>query len=709
MAPAFCFLYDYCYFRIAKACCMRFKPVLAAILLFCLSVAVSAVPAKRGVLRLAQPDGSVLKVRIIGDEYSHLVYTQDGSAIKIGGDGYYRYATLNASGLVEATEYVAGRPAPQSVISQSRSVPVRVVTKAGEKNRQRMMMKSRTRADSQEEDRSLKRVLVMPVQFQDLEFKYETSDMQNLLNNAKRYFDDQVAGKIDIVFVLAPVVTVSKGYAYYGEDDIDGLDKRPFEAVQEAVNLLDDQVDFSQVESLFMLYAGGNPSDGSADDDHIWPHRMSDLNISTQEKTFQSYATSSEQISSENTGRAIFTGIGPFCHEFGHEMGLKDMYDTDYEGSGGYSEGLWYTTSLMDGGCYNDNTNTPPCFNAIELDQLGIVEPEILSVGDVTLRPLSEQKRFLRMDTDTPGEYFLFECRAASGWDQYMGTRDGYSGSGLLIYHVDRSNNAAGYSQTHDRILSAAQRWTLNEVNNNPNYQCADLLEAYPMATSIAEIFFPNSNLDEFSATSLQPFKFRDGQPSPMSLLNIKKNGSSITFTVAGPIVLDVEDAHQDAFILNWHTDLDNFKNVPARLELVTPEDTLTYIVPPYESGKYSFTFEGLLPRTQYTFILSYDVDADVDTSLSSSFTTKAYNGFPFIYLNDTYRTITGYFTAASKMPLRVYNVPGVSSVSWTLDGQPISCGPDGYYHFLKGGLLKAVVHYEDGSREIITKQVNYK
>ena len=688
---------------------MRFKPVLAAILLFCLSVAVSAVPAKRGVLRLAQPDGSVLKVRIIGDEYSHLVYTQDGSAIKIGGDGYYRYATLNASGLVEATEYVAGRPAPQSVISQSRSVPVRVVTKAGEKNRQRMMMKSRTRADSQEEDRSLKRVLVMPVQFQDLEFKYETSDMQNLLNNAKRYFDDQVAGKIDIVFVLAPVVTVSKGYAYYGEDDIDGLDKRPFEAVQEAVNLLDDQVDFSQVESLFMLYAGGNPSDGSADDDHIWPHRMSDLNISTQEKTFQSYATSSEQISSENTGRAIFTGIGPFCHEFGHEMGLKDMYDTDYEGSGGYSEGLWYTTSLMDGGCYNDNTNTPPCFNAIELDQLGIVEPEILSVGDVTLRPLSEQKRFLRMDTDTPGEYFLFECRAASGWDQYMGTKDGYSGSGLLIYHVDRSNNAAGYSQTHDRILSAAQRWTLNEVNNNPNYQCADLLEAYPMATSIAEIFFPNSNLDEFSATSLQPFKFRDGQPSPMSLLNIKKNGSSITFTVAGPIVLDVEDAHQDAFILNWHTDLDNFKNVPARLELVTPEDTLTYIVPPYESGKYSFTFEGLLPRTQYTFILSYDVDADVDTSMSSSFTTKAYNGFPFIYLNDTYRTITGYFTAASKMPLRVYNVPGVSSVSWTLDGQPISCGPDGYYHFLKGGLLKAVVHYEDGSREIITKQVNYK
>ena len=130
------------------------------------------------------------------------------------------------------------------------------------------------------------------------------------------------------------------------------------------------------------------------------------------------------------------------------------MYDSDYEASGGYSEGLWYSTSLMDGGCYNDNTNTPPCLNAIELDQLGIIEPEVLAVGDYVLRPLSEKKRFLRMDTDNPGEYFLFECRAASGWDQYMGSYGGFVGSGLLIYHVDRSMNAAGYSQQQDRILS---------------------------------------------------------------------------------------------------------------------------------------------------------------------------------------------------------------------------------------------------------------
>ena len=688
---------------------MKFKPVLTALGLMCLCALASAVPAKRGILRLAQPDGSVLKVRIIGDEFSHITYTQDGSAIKLADDGFYRYAVMDASGKLRATEYVAGQPAPQSVISQSRSVPVSAVSRVARQNRQKLAMKARTRADEEEKSNNDIRVLVMPVQFQDLDFRYLTSDFESLLTKAKQYFDDQLAGKYSIVFQLAPVVTVSKGYAYYGEDGPDGLDKRPLEAVQEAVDLLEGQVDFSVVNSLYMLYAGGNPSDGGADDDHIWPHRMHSVTIRTQGKTFDSYACSSEIITSENTGRPIFTGIGLLCHEFCHELGLQDMYDVDEEGSGGYSEGLWYTTSLMDGGCYNDNTNTPPCLNAVELDQLGIVKPEMLAVGDYTLRPLSEQKRYLRMDTDNPGEYFLFECRAASGWDQYMGTQDGLTGSGLLIYHVDRSANAAGYSQGQDRILSAVQRWELNEVNANPAYQCADLLEVYPAASSIAEIFFPYTNLNEFSATSLQPFKFSDGQPSPMSLLNIKKSGTSVTFTVAGPIVLDVQDAHQDAFILNWHTDLDAFKNVPARLVLNTSEGELSYVVNPYESGKYSFTFEGLQPRTTYTYTLSYDVETDVDTSLSSSFTTKAYNGFPYIYLNDTYRTIMGYFTADSKAALRVYNVPGATSVSWTLDGAPISCGPDGYYHFHKSGLLKAVVHYQDGSRDIITKQITYK
>ena len=712
MVPAFCFLYDYCYFRISKQTCrMKFKPVLTAIALLCICTVLGAVPAKRGVLRLAQPDGSVLSVRIIGDEFSHIVRTEDGAALKLGPDGFYKYGVLGRNGKLEATEYTAGRQVPEQVLRESRSVPMSVVSRAGRENRQRQAMRAKSvmRSDGEEPPEDyVKRVLVLLVQFQDLEFSKQRSDFETLLNKAISYYRDQLDGKYQFAFDVAGIVTASKGYAYYGEDDDDGLDRRPEEAVKEAVDELDPDTDFSNYDFLYMFYAGGNPGDGGADDDHIWPHRMTTV-IRTQEKSFYSYACSSEMVVSENTGRLIFTGIGMFCHEFGHELGLQDMYDTDYEQSGGQSEGLWHTTSIMDGGCYNNNSSTPPCLNAVELDQLGIVEPETLAIGDYVLQPISEKKRYLRMDTDTPGEYFLFECRAATGWDQYMGTLDGLSGSGLLIYHVDRSLNDAGYSQVQDRNVTAAQRWPLNEVNCNPLFQCADLLEAYPFATTIPEIFYPYLNLNEFSAKTLQPFRFRDGQASPLSLLNIRKSGNSISFTVAGPIVLDTQGVHQDAFILNWHTDLDAFKDSPVQLVLVTPEESLTYTVQPYESGKYSFTFENLQPRTTYTYSLSYDVDPEVDSSITSSFTTKAYNGMPYIYLNDTYRTISGYFTAESLLPLRVYNVPNATSVVWTLDGQPIQCGPDGYYHMRKGGLLKAVVNYEDGSRDIITKETTYK
>ena len=722
MVPAFCFLYDYCYFRISKqACNMKFKPVLTVIALLCICTALSAVPAKRGILRLAQPDGSVLRVRIIGDEFSHIIRTEDGATLKLGPDGFYKYGVIGPNGKLSATEYTAGKDVPGQVLQESRAVPLGYVTRTGRENRQRLAMRAKSalryeeeaqeeKGDTQDDNGDdIKKVLVLPVQFQDLIFSKQRSDFETLMAKAMGYYQDQLQGKYQIAFDVAGIVTVSKGYAYYGEDGDDGLDLRPAEAVQEAVEELDPDVDFSSYDFLYMFYAGGSPGDGGADDDHIWPHRMSDVSIRTQEKTFGSYACSSEMMVSESTGRLIFTGIGMFCHEFGHELGLKDMYDTDYEQSGGSAEGLWHTTSIMDGGCYNNNSNTPPCLNAIELDQLGIVEPETLAIGDYVLQPISEQKRFLRMDTDNPGEYFLFECRAATGWDQYMGTLDGLSGSGLLIYHVDRSQNDAGYSQIQDRNLTASQRWIFNEVNNNPSYQCADLLEAYPLATTITEIFYPYYNLDEFSAKSLQPFRFRDGQASPLSLMNIKKSGNNVSFTVAGPIVLDAQGVHQDAFILNWHTDLDAFKDTPALLVLNTPEGPLTYTVQPYESGKYAFTFENLLPRTKYTYSLSYDVDAEVDSSVSSSFTTKAYNGMPYIYLNDTYRTISGYFTAESLLPLRVYNVPNATSVIWTLDGAPIQCGPDGYYHMRKGGLLKAVVNYEDGSRDIITKQTSYK
>ena len=87
--------------------------------------------------------------------------------------------------------------------------------------------------------------------------------------------------------------------------------------------------------------------------------------------------------------------------------------------------GHFAVTSLMDAGAYNNGSKTPPCFNAVDRDMLGIGKCEMMKAGSYTLGPISEEGRYLRIDSDNPDEYYLIECRGTGGWDRYVG------GSGL--------------------------------------------------------------------------------------------------------------------------------------------------------------------------------------------------------------------------------------------------------------------------------------
>lgn len=61
------------------------------------------------------------------------------------------------------------------------------------------------------------------------------------------------------------------------------------------------------------------------------------------------------------SGAPKVEGIGTFCHEFSHCLGLPDFYDTNYNGHFGMAS--W---SLMDSGSYNDDGYTPIGYSAYE-------------------------------------------------------------------------------------------------------------------------------------------------------------------------------------------------------------------------------------------------------------------------------------------------------------------------------------------------------
>jgi M6 family metalloprotease-like protein len=121
---------------------------------------------------------------------------------------------------------------------------------------------------------------------------------------------------------------------------------------------------------------------------------------------------------------------GVYAHEFGHALGLPDLYDID-----GSSEGVgdW---SLMSGGSWNGFLgDTPALFDAWSRSYL-----EFNPVNNITAfngpfnLPNIQQNQFgslFRIESGRMGEYWLLENRQNTGSDAFL------PGSGLLIWHVD--------------------------------------------------------------------------------------------------------------------------------------------------------------------------------------------------------------------------------------------------------------------------------
>ena len=304
--------------------------------------------------------------------------------------------------------------------------------------------------------------------------------------SAKKFYQDCSFGQYNPEFTVVGPVTVSRGYAYYGGNDSSGDDMHPEEMVAEACQLVNDQVDFSlfdndgdgDIDFVYVFYAGYQESDG-ADNNYIWPHSYSlddYYYLSTREgglgnsavmldgKRLNKYACSGEieYYSKQHDG------IGTFCHEFGHVLGLRDHYATD---DGNHKTlGFWDT---MDAGPYNNEGNTPPLFSAYEQFFLGWLTPVVISdTGSYSLNALTqEQKAYLLCAGGThnligndpnPTTFYMLENRQQDGWDAYL------PGHGLLLTKIQ-------YNFT---------KWDYNEVNNDASSMGYDLIEADGRATS---------------------------------------------------------------------------------------------------------------------------------------------------------------------------------------------------------------------------------
>lgn len=689
-----------------------------------------AKPAYGGILTLHQPDGTVVQARLRGDEFAHVMTDLQGHTLVQNGDGFWCYALYSPDGSSHSSGYVVGTDAPGHILSASSYVPDAAISLAASRKRRIAAVSRQEAAAKMSALRAVRsgsasvKALILLAQYSDVKMKYTRDDFVSLMasgdGSAKKYLEDQFLGECEFSFEIGPIVTLSGRQADYGRNTGEpGTDADPASAVAEACRLSSAAgVDFSgfdadgdgTVDNVFLFAAGMDEAEGGGDDciwSHAWYLSSAGISLTIDGKKIDGYAIASE-LGLRSNGSYLFTTIGTFCHEFSHTLGLMDMYDTDGD-TGGKSDCLWGSTSLMDSGNYNDEGRTPPYYNAIDRDMLSQGSPEQLRPGKYSLEPIGESGRYLRYDTGNEGEYYLMECRSGGGWDKYVG------GRGLAIYHIDKSGNAAGYSKACSADVTARQRWLSNEVNCLSSHQCADMIEAYPDAVSVVQVFFPYGKYDSFTHLTSPAFTFWDGTASALAISDIALSGDNVTFNVTevGEHLPDVavvtsKDIYQDAAIIRWETEDPQSVATAVVSWGLSGKTAREQEVGAYAPGKYAVTLEGLASSTAYSARIYYQSGGLKGKEAVVNFTTKSLyrSGYPYIYLNNVDRDSDGRFVNGAELPLRVFNAPDSYSAEWYMDGKSISTDASGYYKLTGSGRLKVVLTYSDGTEDVIMKDV---
>lgn len=525
--------------------------------LFCvlilLSISVSflySVPANPDAMVIKMPNGTELTIRQYGDESYHYATTEDGYLIDYAEDGFYYFVDKDGANHLYLTSEKACDVKKRSASTMQMLSKIDQTLRPSKTGIERKMVTKPAFQIKSEENHAkafrntgTRKALVLLAQYPDSKFSSEGTIRQTFLDklNKEGYSDDGSAGsvhdfyyqssrgKLNLNFEVAGPYTVVNEVAYYGANTgAAGTDIRPREFVAEVcLAAVAAGVDFSPfdtdgdgyVDNVYVIFAGKGEAAGGAATT-IWPHSWAlktSLNVGNG-KSVYTYACNAELNSSGN-----IDGMGTFIHEFGHVVGLPDLYDTNY-----YTEGLAYhlsTWSVMAQGCYNNSSKTPPQFSSVERYLLEWEAPVVLNnPAIVALPPLDgnsnlEVVQSYRINTETSGEYYILENRQRTGWDTYL------KNPGMLVYHVDKSS-------------STVMRWNDNTINADSTHQCVELIKAYPTTSltknSVYTPFPGSGGVTEFTDTTNPSMKSWNGVAQKKPITDIKLSNNTITFKFMG-------------------------------------------------------------------------------------------------------------------------------------------------------------------------------
>ena len=508
-------------------------------LIGCLAIATygiaNGIPAKPGLIKAAQPDGTEVIVSLQGDASGKYAFSEDGYPLAVDNQGFYVFMAQTEDGTPIASTNreinISQRsPATISFLSgiDANSLKLKLFS---ERNTRRNARKGPGLWDTTFPHEGEQKGVVILVEFDDMEFRIENPKeyYYNMLNqegfsengstgSARDYFMENSGGKFIPEFDVYGPIKLHGSYSYYGRNNSWGDDAGAVEMVLEACTLLSEEIDFTlydrnydgEIDNVYIFYAGFGEADGGGSNT-IWPH-SSDIVKATGNRNYfdgkviNHYACSNEI---QYTTR-MPDGIGTFCHEFGHVLGLPDLYSTMFAA---FTPGYW---DIMAFGSYNNQSRTPPYYSSYERYALDWMEPETLTGGEHELVALGESNHAYLIPTEKEDEFYLLENRQLEGWDSYLPWH------GMLVWHIDYRKNV----------------WDGNMVNSFTDHQYVDIVEADNDKSDKSvpgDVFPGTSKKTEFSSTTKPALVSWAGEELGYRIYNISESEDGlISFIVEG-------------------------------------------------------------------------------------------------------------------------------------------------------------------------------
>ena len=534
-----------------------FKQLTIFVCLMLCSLTTWAAKAESIPVQVRQADGSVITVILRGDEHINWYTTLDGVLLVQGADNNYYIGKVEKSGNLIATKQLAHEAQTRSqaernlIAKQDKEKFFAYVNKIAEESENAYDNSPLTRGPIIDSGyggvpyfphTGSPKALVILAEFQDTTFTIQDTKkvFTNYLMNeghfsdtrygqnqnykgVRGYFKDCSYGQFTPFFDVVGPIRLPRKHAIYGagNDRMDLL-------FADACSAVDDSVDFTKydanndgiVDLVYIIYAGHSANYRDNKVSNIWPKSGTVIISDTFDgKSIRRYGVSNELNGSDKTSKnnKKINGIGLFCHEFSHTLGLPDIYAYRTPAEDQDDQGMEYW-DIMDGGTGVRGGRIPTSYLAWEREVMGWMNIDELK-KDSSIENLKSidngGKAYKIVNPNNSNEYIVLQSMQKGAWNQGWG--DGTYGKGLLAYRVsypfnkvnvfDYPNNEKGKPRVipipaDGKILAGKNATSYIEYVNQHN---GDL--------------YPYNRIDYISG-----FKMFNGSILEKSIVNIKEN-----------------------------------------------------------------------------------------------------------------------------------------------------------------------------------------